>query len=122
MGQSGRALVLLLPSELPYVEFLDLNQHVTLEPYSAAPAPPPPPLVALATQACELATKERWVCVVCSFFEAFEVSAVCREVYEKGKRAFVSFVHFYYKHECKFIFQAKGLRLPGLRNVAALNS
>lgn len=101
MGQSGRALVLLLPSELPYVEFLDLNQHVTLEPYSAAPAPPPPPLVALATQACELATKER-------------------EVYEKGKRAFVSFVHFYYKHECKFIFQAKELDLVSLATGYAL--
>ena len=31
-----------------------------------------------------------------------------REVYEQGKKAFVSFVHFYYKHECKLIFQAKG--------------
>ena len=33
---------------------------------------------------------------------------VCRELYEMGKRAFVSFVRFYYKHECKLIFQAKG--------------
>ncbi len=31
-----------------------------------------------------------------------------REIYELGKKAFVSFVHFYYKHECKLIFQAKG--------------
>ena len=31
-----------------------------------------------------------------------------REVFEQGKRAFVSFVHFYYKHECRLIFQAKG--------------
>lgn len=31
----------------------------------------------------------------------------CRELYESGLRAFVSFVHFYYKHECKLIFQPK---------------
>lgn len=29
-------------------------------------------------------------------------------MYEQGLRSFVSFVHFYYKHECKFIFQPKG--------------
>ena len=34
-----------------------------------------------------------------------------REIFELGKRAFVSFVHFYYKHECKLIFQAKGITL-----------
>ena len=33
---------------------------------------------------------------------------MCREIYEQGKKAFVSFVHFYYKHECKLIFQPKG--------------
>ena len=32
---------------------------------------------------------------------------VHREIYEEGKKAFVSFVHFYYKHECKLIFQAR---------------
>lgn len=31
----------------------------------------------------------------------------CRELYESGLRAFVSFVHFYHKHECKLIFQPK---------------
>ena len=31
-----------------------------------------------------------------------------REVYDMSLRAFVSFVHFYYKHECKLIFQHKG--------------
>lgn len=31
MGRKGRALVMLLPSEMPYVEFLSLNQHITLE-------------------------------------------------------------------------------------------
>lgn len=31
----------------------------------------------------------------------------CRELYESGLKAFVSFVHFYHKHECKLIFQPK---------------
>ena len=30
MGQKGQALVMLLPSETSYVEFLNLNQHITL--------------------------------------------------------------------------------------------
>lgn len=38
-------------------------------------------------------------------------SMLYREIFEQGKRAFVSFVHFYYKHECKLIFQAKGIAL-----------
>lgn len=33
MGQQGQALVMLLPSESSYVEFLSLNQHISLEPY-----------------------------------------------------------------------------------------
>lgn len=33
MGQRGQALVMLLPSEVSYVEFLRLNQHIALEPY-----------------------------------------------------------------------------------------
>lgn len=33
MGKKGQALVMLLPSETPYVEFLNLNQHITLELY-----------------------------------------------------------------------------------------
>lgn len=33
MGQRGQALVILLPSEAAYVEFLNLNQHIILEPY-----------------------------------------------------------------------------------------
>lgn len=36
MGQQGRALVMLLPSETSYVEFLELNQHINLEPYELA--------------------------------------------------------------------------------------
>ena len=34
MGQEGRALVMLLPSEITYVEFLELNQHIVLEQFT----------------------------------------------------------------------------------------
>lgn len=52
----------------------------------------------------------------CSIFLLYKLASlmlscflVChREIFEQGKRAFVSFVHFYYKHECKLIFQPKG--------------
>ena len=33
MGHQGQALVMLLPSETSYVEFLSLNQHITLQPF-----------------------------------------------------------------------------------------
>ena len=33
MGQKGQALVMLLASEASYIEFLHLNQHITLKPY-----------------------------------------------------------------------------------------
>ena len=39
MGSQGRALVLLLPSEVAYVEFLHLNQRVTLVPLTSPPLP-----------------------------------------------------------------------------------
>lgn len=39
MGNQGRALVLLLPSEVAYVEFLQLNQRVTLAPLASPPLP-----------------------------------------------------------------------------------
>ena len=49
------------------------------------------------------------VCVCgCVQMWLFDYNSYFREVFEQGKRALVSFVHFYYKHECKLIFQAKG--------------
>ena len=33
---------------------------------------------------------------------------MCRALYEKGVRAFVSFVQSYSKHECGLLFQVKG--------------
>jgi ATP-dependent RNA helicase DDX55/SPB4 len=57
MGQKGQAVVMLLPSETPYVEFLSLNQHVTLEAYELKE------LIdcSVLTRAKELGASERWV-------------------------------------------------------------
>lgn len=109
MGQRGQALVMLLPSEASYVDFLNLNQHIALEPYPLKDCISDEMLV----KARDLGAKERYgsttsKCKVYNVLQCF-----CREIYEQGKKAFVSFVHFYYKHECKLIFQAKGRREGG---------
>lgn len=57
MGRDGRALVMLLPSEITYVEFLELNQHIVLEPF--------PDNLDLCgehiNQVREMSVSERWV-------------------------------------------------------------
>ena len=55
MGQAGKAVVMLLPSEAAYVEFLELNQHITLQPFSTESPPDP----AITSRAREMAAKER---------------------------------------------------------------
>ncbi len=57
MGQLGHALVMLLPSEMSYVEFMSLNQHITLESYPLVDAVASDVL----TKARELGAKERLV-------------------------------------------------------------
>ena len=37
MGREGRAVVMLLPTETAYVDFLSLNQHISLLPFDEAP-------------------------------------------------------------------------------------
>jgi ATP-dependent RNA helicase DDX55/SPB4 len=86
MGQEGRALILLTPSEASYVEFLRLNKGLMLQPYPTLHAP-------------------------CVRDQARDTIAQERELHQLGLKAFVSFVHFYYKHECKLIFQARALDL-----------
>ena len=55
MGQVGQAVVMLLPSEAAYVEFLELNQHITLQPFAAERSPDPD----IVGRAREMAAKER---------------------------------------------------------------
>lgn len=55
MGQIGHALVMLLPSEMSYVEFMNLNQHISLKPYPLVDTVPN----SVMAKAKELGAKER---------------------------------------------------------------
>ena len=44
------------------------------------------------------------------FIERF--ISLFRDVYEKGMKAFVSFIQFYRKHECSLIFRSAGKKIP----------
>jgi ATP-dependent RNA helicase DDX55/SPB4 len=86
MGSDGQALLFLTPSEASYVDFLRINKGLKLQPYPISPAP-------------------------CVRDRARSLIGKDKELYQLGMRAFVSFVRFYYKHECKLIFQARSLDL-----------
>ena len=89
-GLEGRSLLFLLPNEKEYTEFIQLNQKVELMPLELSSE-----VVPITEKIRELSQKER-------------------EVYEKGLRAFVSFIQFYAKHECNLIFRLKELDFGGL--------
>jgi ATP-dependent RNA helicase DDX55/SPB4 len=86
MGQEGHSLLFLTPSETSYVEFLRLNKGLALQSYPCPTAP---------------CLRDRARTIICQD----------RALHQMGMRAFVSFVRFYYKHECKLIFQARALDL-----------
>ncbi|XP_077539842.1 ATP-dependent RNA helicase DDX55 [Haemaphysalis longicornis] len=85
MGNEGSAVLLLMPSEDAYIKFLELNQKVTLEKMD-----PPPVINEVTSRVKKLATKDR-------------------AIYEKGVRAFVSYIKAYSKHECYLLFRMKDL-------------
>ena len=89
-GQEGRSLLFLLPNEEEYTTFIQYNQKVKLE------------QLVLETEVESITEKVR------------QLSRNEREVYEKGLRAFVSFIQFYAKHECNLIFRLKELDFGGL--------
>ncbi|XP_054712587.1 ATP-dependent RNA helicase DDX55-like [Uloborus diversus] len=95
IGKTGNALVMLLPNEETFVNFLDVNQKVKLEEMNAPLAPDIIPKVK------NMAMKNR-------------------AIYEKGIRAFVSYIRFYTKHECDLLFRVKDLDLGKLANGYAL--
>lgn len=85
IGNTGNALVFLLPTEDSYVKFIEINQKVVLKPYE----------------------KTEGVNNYLPKLQKFALKD--RAVYEKGARAFVSFVQSYIKHECNMIFRMKAL-------------
>lgn len=82
-GNEGSAILMLSPSELDYVEFIRINQQVTLDPLEK-----PKVIPNLLNRIRKLQLKDR-------------------SVMDKANRAFVSFVQAYSKHAIKLILNMK---------------
>ncbi|MBV98679.1 ATP-dependent RNA helicase DDX55, partial [Eschrichtius robustus] len=85
IGHGGSALVFLLPMEESYVNFLALNQKCPLQ---------------------EMKVQKNTVDLLPKLKS---MALADRAVFEKGMKAFVSYVQAYAKHECNLIFRLKGL-------------
>lgn len=96
IGHGGSALVFLLPMEETYINFLAINQKCPLQEMS------------LQRNTVDLLPKLR------------AMALADRAVFEKGMKAFVSFVQAYAKHECSLIFRLKDLDFAGLARGFAL--
>ncbi|XP_025053818.1 ATP-dependent RNA helicase DDX55 isoform X2 [Alligator sinensis] len=86
IGHVGSALVFLLPMEESYVNFLSINQKCPMQEMK-----PSKNVVDLLPKLKSMALADR-------------------AVFEKGMKAFVSYVQAYAKHECSLIFRVKAKR------------
>merc|ERR1712203_1237591 len=84
----GNALLLLLPMEDTYRDFIALNQKVELQKLASFPE----------SDECPELTAE---------LRAWQRND--RSIFDKANRAFVSYVQAYTKHECKWVLRIKDL-------------
>uniref|UniRef100_A0A8C5USL7 ATP-dependent RNA helicase n=1 Tax=Microcebus murinus TaxID=30608 RepID=A0A8C5USL7_MICMU len=96
IGHSGSALVFLLPMEESYINFLAINQKCPLQEMK------------LQKNTADLLPKLK------------SMALADRAVFEKGMKAFVSYIQAYAKHECNLIFRLKDLDLASLARGFAL--
>ncbi|XP_070780429.1 ATP-dependent RNA helicase DDX55 [Enoplosus armatus] len=96
IGNQGNALVFLLPMEESYVNFLSINQKCPLQ-----KMPPIADVVDVLPKVKALALADR-------------------AMFDRGMRAFVSYVQAYAKHECSIIFRVKDLDFVSLARGFAL--
>ncbi|XP_061459439.1 ATP-dependent RNA helicase DDX55 isoform X2 [Rhineura floridana] len=96
IGHLGSALVFLLPMEEAYVNFLAINQKCPMQETK------------LQHNVANVLPKVK------------SLSLADRAVYEKGMKAFVSYVQAYAKHECNLIFRVKDLDFASLARGFAL--
>ncbi|XP_044131626.1 ATP-dependent RNA helicase DDX55 [Bufo gargarizans] len=96
IGNHGNALVFLLPMEESYVNFLSINQK------------------------CPLQEMADFKCTVDHLPKLRSIAESDRAMFEKGMKAFVSFVQAYAKHECNLIFRVKDLDFSTLARGFAL--
>ena len=85
MGNVGNAIVFLLTNEDTYVDFISANQKIQLAEYTFPEE------------------------ITCTKKKIQKLARNDRDLYEKGLRAFVSFIQSYRKHECNITFQIKEL-------------
>uniref|UniRef100_A0A3Q1HL82 ATP-dependent RNA helicase n=2 Tax=Anabas testudineus TaxID=64144 RepID=A0A3Q1HL82_ANATE len=96
IGNQGNALVFLLPMEESYVNFLSINQKCPLQ-----KMPPVADVVDVLPKVKAMAVADR-------------------AMFDRGMRAFVSYVQAYAKHECSLIFRIKDLNFASLARGFAL--
>lgn len=96
IGNYGNALVFLLPMEETYVNFLSINQKCPLQKMS-----PIKDVVDVLPKVKAMALEDR-------------------AMFERGMKAFVSYVQAYAKHECSLIFRTKDLDFGCLAHGFAL--
>merc|ERR1719341_89093 len=90
IGNKGAAVLLIGPSEETYIDFLAINQKVTLQQIAA-----PEDTIDLLSETRKILKSDR-------------------SNMDKATRAFVSFIQSYAKHECSVILKIKDLDLGGL--------
>ncbi|KAL3138555.1 hypothetical protein ABBQ32_006331 [Trebouxia sp. C0010 RCD-2024] len=96
MGRAGKALVMLLPHETPYVDFLRLRKV----PMKEAPSP------GEGSGKAHLLFRQ--------------LSEQDRDVMDKGVKAFVSHIRAYKEHQCRFIFRLADMDLAQLATAFGL--
>ncbi|XP_054468289.1 ATP-dependent RNA helicase DDX55 [Anoplopoma fimbria] len=96
IGNQGNALVFLLPMEESYVTFLSINQKCPLQ------------KMVLTGEVLDILPRVK------------AMSLADRAMFDRGMRAFVSFVQAYAKHECSLIFRIKDLNFATLARGFAL--
>ncbi|XP_019711999.1 ATP-dependent RNA helicase DDX55 isoform X3 [Hippocampus comes] len=96
IGNHGNALVFLLPMEESYVNFLSINQKCPLRKMPAV------------NDVVDVLPKVK------------ALAQADRAVFEKGMKAFVSYVQAYAKHECSLIFRVKDLDFSSVARGFAL--
>uniref|UniRef100_A0A665UA76 ATP-dependent RNA helicase n=1 Tax=Echeneis naucrates TaxID=173247 RepID=A0A665UA76_ECHNA len=96
IGNQGNALVFLLPMEESYINFLSINQKCPLQKMSPVAD------------------------VVDVLPKVQAMSLADRAMFDRGMRAFVSYVQAYAKHECSLIFRIRDLDFASLARGFAL--
>jgi len=107
IGNSGNALLFLLPNEDAYVEFIRINQKVELTPFHLEDSSESENQ----GHGGQSQKVEGWKSGQQVTNEVRSWQHNDRSVFDKANRAFVSYVQAYKKHECNWVLRLKDLPL-----------